>query len=488
MTAIADSVAAHGESSKTASQPGRPRRPDHKEFQARIEEVNKEINAIKSEMEKFAQQLNELRAVDKNDAEKQELNSQIEAVRAEQSVYNEKREYVQSQLKHAQDVLKRKIDEVKMTREKLPFRSTGDIDKKLLEIDSRVSSGRLSLVEEKRMLSDASALRKQRKAIEALGPQEMLIETEKKKVDDLRGSIDSLEPEHKRFKKQLDELFGKLREMQAGRTESSKKFKTIRAERDKLSKKVGDLIAKRQLMYDEHKKLTSEYDVWFKEDKAKKDAIYKAEREERAKQRKLEAVQRALEKAELPAYESEISTCNALMSMLNNIIAPAGGAPSKAGTTPTKTSSAAAREDAVLPKGVSGSVMLKKKSDVGEEFYFKPTLGKHAAKKQTSEKAPKADKDLKFDLAVLDQFLKLKIQTPSKAADIVKTVGELEEKKKFFLQNQERATKENMAKAKKLEEKVLKSIADGQEIDVEAIETGNEDAVVVVADSETAGQ
>jgi hypothetical protein len=55
----------------------------------------------------------------------------------------------------------------------------------------------------------------------------------------------------------------------------------------------------------------------------------------------------------------------------------------------------------------------------------------------------------------MEQFWKLKLEVPTSAAEIPAAIEALEAKKKYFLDNQDRVTKENIQKAKDMEEKLL---------------------------------
>ncbi len=55
----------------------------------------------------------------------------------------------------------------------------------------------------------------------------------------------------------------------------------------------------------------------------------------------------------------------------------------------------------------------------------------------------------------MEQFFSLKVEIPGKAADIPKAIDALKAKKQHFSENQDRVTKENIAKAKAMEDKLL---------------------------------
>ena len=76
-----------------------------------------------------------------------------------------------------------------------------------------MASGQFKLNDEKKFLAEVSALRKQKKEFSSFGPQEEAIDGERKKAESMRKKLDEFEPENKRFKKELDDLYTQLREM-----------------------------------------------------------------------------------------------------------------------------------------------------------------------------------------------------------------------------------------------------------------------------------
>ena len=252
-------------------------------------------------------------------------------------------------------------------------------------------------------------------------------------------------------------------------------MKVLFAERDKLSKKLDELFNERRELFANHKKANDVWYQWSREDRARKAEAAKQRQAEYQKQKKMEQIERAKEQASLPAFEVEISQCNALAIMLRQMTvegySPAAQQSASGSKVVAGASLPVARQasDALnLPKGVKEATVLKKKSDrFEEETLFQATKKTKRSGTGSSTAAPKDTDKLKFDLSVMDQFLSLKVDLPTKYGDIAKTVDALDKKKQYFLENQERKTKENIEKAKALEEKLLKSL-ESSGVDAEA--------------------
>jgi hypothetical protein len=231
--------------------------------------------------------------------------------------------------------------------------------------------------------------------------------------------------------------------------------KPLYDERNKLNKELDALAAKRKVLKDAFKVQQDEWYAFQREEKVRKDEEYRKIREEENRERKLKTIERAKERALAPAFELEISDCNVLMQFLNQLLGNDTQEATDAieNTKPSFDIRKISEETVTLPKGVSGAAVLKKKSDrLDEELYY--SVGKN---KKKAAPVTKPRETLKFDLSVLEQFFKLKIDVLTKFADLPAAVDAIKAKKANYLETQERATKENIAKAMAMEEKFLKS-------------------------------
>jgi hypothetical protein len=282
--------------------------------------------------------------------------------------------------------------------------------------------------------------------------------------------LDAFEPERKRLKQLIDEQFKALRALDADKEEnagaSKNGIKLLIEQRETINAEINELIGKRRELFAENKR---QNDVWYsyqREEKARKAEQYRLEKIQREKQKKLDSVKQARELAEMPAFETEINTCNALISVLRLLQRDSTGAAMKENNgsivKAESVNSSSVDPNMALPKGVTATVALKKKSDrlEDEQYLF---LG--SKKKGSHKSSANPNKGLlKFDIAVVEQFLSLDLTMPAKHVDIADAVAALNAKKEFFFQNQERVTKENIQKAKELEEKVMKSITENEEL------------------------
>src|SRR6266542_4400803 len=93
-----------------------------------------------------------------------------------------------------------------------------------------------------------------------------------------------------------------------------------------------------------------------------------------------------------------------------------------------------------VPEGV----VLMKKSDRDDD-YFTGCGKKH--KKTQKEKKSGKNNAFQLPLSVMDELISLNIATPHNFSEIEQTIKGLTQKKEYFIENQERVTKENIEKA-----------------------------------------
>lgn len=329
------------------------------------------------------------------------------------------------------------------------------------ELEQLVASATLKLVEEKRTLSDITALRKHRKALDSFDPQEEAIQQDKKKIEELRSKLEQFDPENKRLQKEFGEVLGQLRAMDSSKEELNSKYKKINTERDEVKKQLDGLFERRRQLNEEFKKANNDWFESQREERARRAEQMKKEREEADRLRKLEQIRKAREAAELPAFEQEINTCNVLVQLLQQytgeeVVNTEAIQVEKPKAANLRTVSA--EDNQALPKGVKGAVMLKKKSDRFDEDNLFGGSGTGKKKATKSQSANREKENLKFDLDLMNQFVNLKIKIPTKVAEVPDAITALQEKKKYYVENQERVTKENIQKAKALEEKIMNEL------------------------------
>lgn len=304
------------------------------------------------------------------------------------------------------------------------------------ELDALVSTGTMKLIEEKRLLSEISAIRKQRKVIESMNPVDSSMVTEKTRVDECRAKLTLLNSSAPDFRLQLDVLFTELRSVMELRDGVAASNKSVFDDTDAVMKELVDAFAEKDVLMSTHRIARDAYGEYERTERARRADEKKARDAELARERKVEAVRRAKDDAEVPAYQHEIAVCRALENILKPYM--------------LEEVVAVEKENVVQKASPDGLTLVPKKSERknNENYAYFPKKQKSASKKQSSTSS------ITFDLGVMEQFWSLKLMPPASVAAVGKAHEDLELKLKFYLENQARATLENMTKASKMEERL----------------------------------
>lgn len=365
----------------------------------------------------------------------------MDSLRQKQAANKQSKQKYQDQMKQLNDSIQKKLGEFKSSRDKLPYKTIGEVDAQIASLEKSVESGSLKLIDEKRAVNDISSLKKARKTLEGFQGSQGTIDAERKQYEDLKKHLD--DPESRQL---------------------SNQYNTIKAELDAIKEEQDAHYQSRDKLYkerDEYQKALDE--AWTRkkellsEQKAQKDAYWNKIREEREKRNEKNRLQRAeweegkvkdiaakkREDASHPAFEQEILICNNLVQYFNPGSTKASwSAAINPSTTAAITNIRKPDDSANVP---SGSFQLKKKD---EEEYFVGSGGKKNKKKSSGTSTP-SKAGFNIPLSVMEDLMTLSITVPLSQAEVPDTIEKLNEKREWFKENQERQTKENQEKVEK---------------------------------------
>lgn len=171
------------------------------------------------------------------------------------------------------------------------------------------------------------------------------------------------------------------------------------------------------------------------------------------------------EEAAMPAFAQEIEDCDVLIAYFGGN-ATQSAAASKA--TPSSVPGAKQLDVRKVEADTSyGQAIKKKGSESAEDSYFAgSSAGEKKGKKQGSKKgkplalgespadedetpAAAARSDLKVPVGHLSALLSLSIPPPTSSADVPRVVENLKLKRRYFVENQDRKTKERIEEVEK---------------------------------------
>ncbi|GJJ74605.1 hypothetical protein EMPS_06963 [Entomortierella parvispora] len=449
-------AAAQATSAKTVSSSTYVKKPSQ-------EEKDKTVKEIEANMEKIRPRLNAVReaiasATGKSESDpRTALRKRLGELRDKQAENKKGKQVKIDQLTALNNSLKKKIADLKATQDKFPYKTTEAVDAQISKLEKQIDSGSLKLVEEKRILTEISSLKKAKKTVEAAQAQQISIDEDKAAIAALKETIDdsaakALSTEYNQIQAQLDEITKE-------KDSVWKKRNDLFDERNRLQKELDVEYQRKKTVNDEYFQALREFSKFQQEQQARKQEEYKAQKQAKLEEKRLELAKEERENAEIPAYTNEIVTCDSVYKYLVQFSGDEKRIAEASAIAPTEVATVNVRQvdtTANVPTGV----MLQKKADKVEEVFF---AGKSKKSRGPKEKKVEGN-SFKLPLAVLEQLIELKVVVPTSPAELAKTLDALIEKRDYFKANQEKATAENKRKA---EERIAKLTLESVEADAE---------------------
>ncbi|GAA5974514.1 hypothetical protein JCM11641_002067 [Rhodosporidiobolus odoratus] len=437
-------------------------KPDKAAYEAEQEAMKKQIEVLQARQNEIRTRISTSAPKTSPEHERKlTVRKGLDALRAEQATKKGGRGKTLDQLKALQDGMAKKIKDLQTAKKKVPYNTVQEVENQIKSLERQVESGSLRLVDEKKTLTEISSLRKSRKTVETFAVQQEVIDADKAKIAEVRKELN--DPEVKALGDKFDKLRKELNEINKKMDEGSKVRDGLFEERNDVSKQLDDLFAKRKATAIAFREANNAHYQKIKDERAKRDERFREERRaaEQAKKDKINS--RLLEEASAPAFEREIEDCRTLIAFFQQRIGLV--APTSAGASTLFPRAQVAgvpkleirKIDEDLPKGVE----LKKKGQAEEEDSWGGLAAKKGKKGGKKSPAPPAslngeaaeapaaasnsNEKLNLPFTTLSALLTLGIAAPLTAGDVQKTLSDLEAKKKYWDDNQDRVTKERIA-------------------------------------------
>ncbi|KAF2495190.1 hypothetical protein BU16DRAFT_461503 [Lophium mytilinum] len=438
--ATSDATASTASAEKSKPQFVKPEKPDEEKFHKEEPKAKKEHAAAQ---EKFnaARAKQDLARPNNRDSpnakRQQELKSELKKIGELQRGSKSGRNAIFEKMKKLDEQIKSRQNELKTAKGRINFRTVDDVDREIDRLQKQVDTGTMKLVDEKKALSEISSLHKARKNFATF--------------DQMQKAIDELRGQHSEQKKLLDDPEQKAlsdkytvlqKELDGLKAEEDDAHKNSRSLKDEMHKAHAEMqekwVALKEIRdnYHSQKKAFSDYD--YQARMARREKHKQEQKEWEANKRKEVAAQK-LEEASAPAYQDDIITAEGLIRYFDPSAVAA-----KEESAPSQFTAAAQRT--VDAAGLKGTKLVKK----DEEEYFMGTGGKKGKKgKKTSAPKPAAEGKFNLSIGVIEQLSKIGVDAPSSQAGVPAVVEKLKEKLDFWKKDQDRKTKENVAKAQK---------------------------------------
>ncbi|KAA8651706.1 hypothetical protein EYZ11_000083 [Aspergillus tanneri] len=463
-------MAADAKSTPATESKVKPTKPNEEAFKVELAQAEKEHAAVQ---EKLTQIKAKIEAAKPNNQDspsakrQQELRAELSSIRQKQQGFKSSRSSTQEKINALDATLKARIAEQNNSRTRMSFKNVEEIDREIARLEKQVDSGTLRLVDERKALSDASNLRKQRKNFAGLEEAQKVINDFKAQITTLKKTLDN--PESKALSDKYSEIQKELDAIKAEQDSAFKNLNSLRDERTKLhseQQKKWTAIREIKDAYYKNRKAYKEYEdeAW----KIRREK-QKAQRDAFEREKKKKVADKKLEEASRLAYTDEILTAQGLIRHFN----PSYDF-STLGLDDKKDQGSSFRAEVgrtVDDSNLKGMKVLKKEDR--EDDYFVGSGGKKGkkGKKGTAANSAAVAPVEKFNLnvGVIEDFAKVKIDPPMNQSDVPATVDKLAAKISEWKKNQAAKTEENIKKAQeeidRLEEESTAAEANGRATD-----------------------
>lgn len=355
----------------------------------------------------------------------QQLVDEQKEIRAKQGTHKTSRQTQQSKFDANDREIKNLIAQQKDARSRVGFKSADEIEQKIKSMMAQVDSGKMSLVEEKKTLTEVSNLRRQMKSFGGLDELQTKIDAKKNENAELKKTFDNAET--KALSEKYEANQKELDDIKANRDDVNKNFDKLKAERETLYEKQQGTWKAMQELKDKYYQQRKEY-------KEFEDKIYqqrrekqKAERDAYEKDKRKKIAEEKLEEASAPAFVDEISKAERIIRHFDSSY---GAAEDDKG--PSKYAASAQRS--VDESGFKGMSVMKKE----EEDFF---VGAGSKKKgKGAKKGAAADKSFNLSIDLIEGLGEVGVPTPNSQSEIPATIEKLKEKVAAWKRDQKSQT------------------------------------------------
>ncbi|KAI8866429.1 hypothetical protein GQ42DRAFT_150853 [Ramicandelaber brevisporus] len=444
---------------------GRVQPPNEQAHKKAVADLDAKIAALKKQQDDVQAKLAKTglgpkgsKVVDPVEAKQKELIAQLDVIRQQQGDLKKDRSKTFDKMDELKALITKKSADLKTQSAKLPYKSEEEIDRKIAELNRRIETGNLKLVEEKRLDNEIGALARSKKLVSAYAKLKDEVDTLRAELANVQSTLDKgpageLSSKYDALQAELDTVKASRQDVRAQRNELFNERNKVKEDMDAAYDAKRDLIAK-------HRAAMDSYYIAKRADEQRRREAQAAERRKQEIEERLEDLKEELADADVLPYQSEIKSCDILLLHFT------GSADGSSPAVSASASSSAAATDVpnirqIDAKDVlqSGTV-LAKKSDRQEAFFVgKSKKGANKKDAANGSASPAASPSVTpsgsgsgsarftIPLSIIERLSALKVTAPLSSADVEATVKTLRSRRNWFVNNQQRKHTENKAAA-----------------------------------------
>lgn len=409
------------------------KRPDVGVRDKKLDVLKAQLKKIDTEVASLRKQIEQQQAPSSAQDQRSQLQTELRGIIKTQSELKSRRQALHDEIKATDAELKRKQAQVGgKVGGKAQYKSVDEIAARKRAIDADISSGELSLVEEKLMVKELQSLNKLARDLQAIEPVRQSMDADKARIAALKQELNELNP--KEVSNKFEATQQKLNDLQS-------KNQVLFDKRQTLFNKRSALYKKRDEVYAQISQIRSDFDNEFKSFKHKLEKERLKREEEQKLSKVLEEKDAALGKlqeklthARQPAFTYEIGAIENVLCVLD----PSYVKPVKH-TLEVPADSANVKHEVKKVEADDLVPIVKEK----EEFFSAGSKSKKNKKKQNNSTASAA----KFSLepTMIATLAELDVSVPLNKEEVPKTVEQLKAKHEDFTSRQEEQTEKNIA-------------------------------------------
>ncbi|OQN97008.1 hypothetical protein B0A48_16982 [Cryoendolithus antarcticus] len=426
----------------------KPERPDEEAYKTELTKAEKDLKTAEERMKAIKSKVDSARPNNKDSPSaqrQQELREELKTIRTTQQSSKSSRGQVLDKIKRLDENLKARIAEQKLAKSKVPFKNVAEIDDQINRLQKQVDAGTMKIVDEKKALSEVSQLNRQKKGFASFDQAEKGITDVKNQIAELKKGMD--DPAARALSDRYTEITTELDKIKAEQDDVFKNINTLRDERNKAHEdQQKKYVAVKEIKdrYFSARRAAQDYE---REARRIRDEKRRVENDTYHRGRRQEAAKEKLEDASAPAYADEIRTTQTLLAHFD----PSSVAKREA-AGPGKFAAAASRK--VDDSALKGTKISSKKANDDDAYFIggggkKKKGGRNASTAEGTSPAPTTPSEGKFnlDIGTIENLGRIGVDPPMQSADVPAVVEKLKEKLAFWKENQDKKTKENVAKA-----------------------------------------
>ncbi|KAI9148629.1 multicopy suppressor of BFA (Brefeldin A) [Blastocladiella emersonii ATCC 22665] len=452
-------------------------KPDFEKHAAALKDLNDQIDATKSLLNKLRERIQALTHSTADTAtsdKRDDLRSQLKAVKKRKEDAERSYEDTLRRVHALQKAVRAKSAELHHLKDRFGFASADEAADRIRALEAMVASGSLKLLDEKKAINEIAQLKRSKPLFDTFATKEAEIARDAAELADLEASLATLKPSHGELASSFEDVRRELDSLAATKKLAEQKAQALYEERKLLQDKLTALYNDRNALQDAFRVAKEEHYRSLREDRERRQVQY-AEQKKRLEAERLAALaEEERERAEVPAFSNEILVCTNLIAYLRQQadIKPRSSAKRAAAANPVGGPHQLRQVEAAVPQGAT---LLKRGTDEDADALF-TGMGKAKSAKGSKKKAATAKSSspqpaastptaptgngspaalsssstgsvFKFPLTIMENFWLVKVEIPVTTAEAESTIAALEARRAWYQTHQAAVTARNKAAA-----------------------------------------